>query len=154
MFRTLFDPSEIPSDLREFFEEVDAACGAPWRRVVERENPRLSDEYQAIPHTPKMANPLIGRNDFGGKTGLAKPGWREYGTAVSQTTGWEQSCACDADVVPCLVLDPFAGAGTTGLVADELGRDCTLIELNRDYALMSQQRIYGAAPMFAAVEVS
>jgi DNA modification methylase len=32
------------------------------------------------------------------------------------------------------VLDPFGGAGTTALVADRLGLDCTLIELNPEYA--------------------
>lgn len=39
------------------------------------------------------------------------------------------------------VLDPFGGAGTTGLVADQLGRDATLIELNPDYAEMARRRI-------------
>jgi DNA modification methylase len=32
------------------------------------------------------------------------------------------------------VLDPFGGAGTTGLVADRLQRDAILIELNPEYA--------------------
>ena len=32
-----------------------------------------------------------------------------------------------------MVLDPFAGAGTVGRVADQLGRDAILIELNEDY---------------------
>ena len=39
------------------------------------------------------------------------------------------------------VLDPFGGAGTTGLVADRLGRDAVLIELNADYAAMAERRI-------------
>lgn len=39
------------------------------------------------------------------------------------------------------VLDPFGGAGTTGLVADRLQRDCILIELNSDYAAMARRRI-------------
>lgn len=42
---------------------------------------------------------------------------------------------------PCTVLDPFGGAGTTGLVADRLGRDSILIELNPDYAEMARKRI-------------
>lgn len=40
-----------------------------------------------------------------------------------------------------MVLDPFGGAGTTGLVADQLGRDCTLIELNPEYAEMARKRL-------------
>lgn len=39
------------------------------------------------------------------------------------------------------VLDPFGGAGTTGLVAAELGRRATLIELNPDYAEIARQRL-------------
>jgi DNA modification methylase len=49
------------------------------------------------------------------------------------------------------VLDPFGGAGTTGLVADRLGRHCTLIELNPEYATMARRRIEADAGMFAEV---
>ena len=49
------------------------------------------------------------------------------------------------------VLDPFGGAGTTGLVADKLGRDAVLIELNPEYAAMAERRIRGDCPMFAEV---
>lgn len=51
-----------------------------------------------------------------------------------------------------LVLDPFGGAGTTGLVADRHGRDAVLIELNPEYAAMAQHRIAGDAPLFSSVE--
>jgi DNA modification methylase len=49
------------------------------------------------------------------------------------------------------VLDPFGGAGTTGLVADRLQRDAVLIELNPTYAAMAGARIQGDAPLFAEV---
>lgn len=52
------------------------------------------------------------------------------------------------------VLDPFGGAGTTGLVADKLGRDAVLIELNPEYAAMAERRISGDCPMFAEVVAS
>jgi DNA modification methylase len=39
------------------------------------------------------------------------------------------------------VLDPFGGAGTTGLVAGELNRLATLIELNPDYAELARSRL-------------
>jgi DNA modification methylase len=50
------------------------------------------------------------------------------------------------------VLDPFGGAGTTGLVADRLGRNAILIELNPEYAEMAKRRIYDDAPLFADVD--
>lgn len=50
-----------------------------------------------------------------------------------------------------LVLDPFGGAGTTGLVADRLQRDAILIELNPAYAEMARQRIVKDAGLFGEV---
>jgi DNA modification methylase len=52
------------------------------------------------------------------------------------------------------VLDPFGGAGTTGLVADRLGRNAILIELNPQYAGMAERRVTGDAPLFADVELA
>jgi DNA modification methylase len=49
------------------------------------------------------------------------------------------------------VLDPFGGAGTTGLVADRHGRDAILIEINPEYAEMARKRIFNDAPLFAEV---
>lgn len=46
------------------------------------------------------------------------------------------------------VLDPFAGAGTTGLVATRLHRSFVGIELNQDYITMANARIESDAPLF------
>lgn len=48
-----------------------------------------------------------------------------------------------------MILDPFFGVGTTGLVADRLHRHCTGIELNPDYAALARQRINSEAGLFA-----
>jgi DNA modification methylase len=40
-----------------------------------------------------------------------------------------------------IVLDPFAGAATTGLVSTQLGRDFIGIELNPDYVTLGEDRI-------------
>ena len=45
-------------------------------------------------------------------------------------------------------------SGTVGLVADRLGRDAILIELNPEYAEMAERRIHEDTPMFADVAVS
>jgi DNA modification methylase len=47
------------------------------------------------------------------------------------------------------ILDPFSGAGTTGLVADKLGRKYIGIELNPKYANMGNDRIFNDCPLFA-----
>lgn len=70
----------------------------------------------------------------------------------TKTIGWEPSCACvGAVVIPCTVLDPFSGAGTTALVADRLGRNAIGIELNQEYIDMSLRRIEADGPLFADV---
>jgi DNA modification methylase len=52
------------------------------------------------------------------------------------------------------VLDPFAGAMTTGLVANRLGRDFVGIELNAEYAAMAARRMTDDSPLFSGVEMT
>ncbi len=52
------------------------------------------------------------------------------------------------------VLDPFAGACTTGLVAQKTGRDSVLIELNAEYVEMGRKRLEGYAPLFSEQPVA
>jgi DNA modification methylase len=51
------------------------------------------------------------------------------------------------------VLDPFGGAGTTGMVAARLLRDGILIELNPDYANMVKRRIYDDFGLFTPIHL-
>ena len=51
------------------------------------------------------------------------------------------------------VLDPFGGSGTTGLVADRLNRNATIIELNKDYVEIAEDRLMGETPLFTKVNV-
>lgn len=46
------------------------------------------------------------------------------------------------------VLDPFAGSGTTGMVALRHGRSFIGVELNPTYCDMARRRIAGDAPLF------
>lgn len=43
------------------------------------------------------------------------------------------------------VLDPFGGSGTVGLVAQQLGRNAVLLDLNPGYTAMASGRIFAAA---------
>lgn len=55
--------------------------------------------------------------------------------------GYTPACDCEADARPGVVLDPFMGAGTTGMVANRLGRYYVGCELNPDYVVMAEKRI-------------
>lgn len=120
-----------------------AKCGAPHQRMQKRTAkdgrsvvvPASQRQAYDADGTPLQAdnrynpdNPQIG--NFGGHFVIA-----------TEDAGWQPSCACDAGSKLCMVLDPFGGAGTTGLAAKELERDFTLIELNPDYVEMAKERL-------------
>jgi DNA modification methylase len=45
-----------------------------------------------------------------------------------------------------IVLDPFFGAGTTGLVARQLGRNYIGIDINSEYCKIAAERLKEAFP--------
>jgi len=88
---------------------------------------------------PRLIAPCIraGTSEYGCCTECGAP-WRR----VRGPLAWETSCRCGCNKVDHpVVLDPFGGAGTTGCVADDLGRSAVLIELNRSYVEMSDDRV-------------
>ena len=83
---------------------------------------------------------IVGRRDGGGE--LTNYDGNPRKDAVHYPGPWEQACDCDTDDTgPGIVLDPFAGAGTTCLVAKRLGRRFVGIELNEEYVAMAQKRV-------------
>jgi DNA modification methylase len=120
-----------------------AKCGAPWVREMEQikasswKARKAAGHVSGIGGSVKLQKANGGTHDFDNRVGgFGSPGERRTG-------GWSPSCKCDAGKVPCMVLDPFGGAGTSGLVADRLQRNAILIELNEAYVAMAERRIAG-----------
>lgn len=115
-----------------------ATCGAPWRRVVERpENP-----YPGSSHTHERDAEQGGtQTHASGKPAgtIMAQRWHARG-AGGTTTGWEPTCDHGGDPVPCVVMDPFAGTGTVGVVAQRLSRRAVLIDLNPEYLRQCLER--------------
>jgi DNA modification methylase len=131
-----FPPALIePCILAGSAKQACETCGAAWLRVVER-TPMVLDRSE--------------RTHEKGRT-------RTSGTMIeppaSTTLGFRPSCDCETNTGAgrSVVLDPFGGAGTTGLVADRLGRDAILCELNPQYADMARRRITDDNPLFGDV---
>ena len=108
-----------------------AECGAPWRRTT---SSRLVKSPAHGPGSQMRTDRENGQN-VNGWAGMP----RLRGEVA--TTGWQPACKHDAEPVPCTVLDPFAGAGTTLMVADRLGRHAIGLELNPDYVAMAERRV-------------
>ena len=60
-------------------------------------------------------------------------------TRTVSTVSWQPGCGCGCEPVPAVVLDLFAGSGTTLEVARRLGRSGVGVDLNFDY-LVNQAR--------------
>lgn len=59
-----------------------------------------------------------------------------------------EPCILAGSPAGATILDPFGGAGTTGMVANRLNRNAILIELNPDYANMAERRIAADSTLF------
>lgn len=122
-----------------------ADCGAPWVRVVER-------LVHLESGSGKSGRKPRGKMAGGQQTESGSYDIRMGPVIQASTTGWAASCQCNAAVVPCTVLDPFAGAFTTALVADRLRRHAIGIELNPDYCEMAERRLVKDAGLFADIK--
>jgi len=116
-----------------------ADCGSPYKRVVNRV-PSVSKPC------PKTQASHEARGGTGVHTGTAGKSGGGRIDGYTETLGWEVSCSCTSESVLCTVLDPFAGSGTTGIVAVREGREFIGIELNPEYAVMANRRIAGETP--------
>ena len=117
-------------------------CGLSWVRVVESK--RLT--RPELPPDDPQYRPSVYEGAYGDINGKGDAGYTSR-----QTLGWQPQCDCGSDPVPPTVLDPFAGAGTTLMVANQLQRHAIGVELNPDYAQLGQDRIYDDAPLFNGI---
>lgn len=111
-----------------------SCCGAPYTRIVDRES-----SWPARKETGATAGNVGVSNDY--QNGIHGGVKHHNLGGFSSTKGWQPTCECDAgDPVPCVVLDPFNGSGTTGMVALRMGRRYVGVELNPDYIALAHER--------------
>lgn len=118
-------------------------CGAPWRRIVERGEPDL-DHQRACggdKNGEYFGQAVKSYEGTGAQNASAVKARILAGMRERKTVDWVPTCKCPAhEPVPCVVLDPFAGSGTTLQVAREEGRSAIGIELNPQYIPLIHDR--------------
>lgn len=103
-------------------------CGAPWARVVKK--------HGSGPARKERKNTAIRLTRIAGQE------WQDWkGEHPNETLGWKPTCECGcSETIPCTVLDPFAGSGSTLLVATKLGRKSVGYEISESYCKMTVNR--------------
>lgn len=107
-------------------------CGAPWVRIT-----------QKVKGVPSSFN---GSSFNRGKTHDAQAALSTVGqperTVQTKLLGFQPTCDCQANTVPGLVFDPFAGSGTVAKVAIEQNKDWSGCELNAEYTELINKRLH------------
>jgi len=107
--------------------KVCAECGSPHEREVEVERENYGERADRVEATGGAVDGGVGKN---------------FPDTSREFVGWSPTCDCDTDATePGVALDPFAGAGTTALVAKDHGRRFIGVDLNPEYVAMAQKRL-------------
>lgn len=85
--------------------------------------------------------------------GNRKAKGENFATYRKETVAWHATCQCNAGTRPNLVLDPFLGSATSGVVAEQLGRRWVGVELSPDYINIAKARTRQRS-LFISAEVS
>lgn len=108
-------------------------CGSPFERVVESESKPQGRSSQDVYTGQAYKNPQSAV--WGKKRNLGGDG------NDTKTTGWQPTCKCECQGTgKSIVLDPFAGSGTTLWVSKKLGRKAIGYELSEKYCRLIQKR--------------
>jgi len=145
-------------------------CGAGWKRVMKKPNmtnrPIRKNDSKMNTNAVHLSNNWQG---YPKSAGQEYQDWRNVNP--DQFIGWHPTCSCydgaiaefgagpynhdeqrlfeyhlidRVGITPCLVLDPFAGSGTTGMVAIKHGRDFVGLDLSKKYLHeLAQKRLDG-----------
>jgi DNA modification methylase len=110
-------------------------CGAPYARMTERANE--SNWHERVANGAAIRGSQVNGHISVHGNGVN----HTLPSRISVTSGWQPTCKCGADVAPCVVMDPFAGRGTTLAMALQNGRNAVGIELNPAYLELARKTV-------------
>ncbi len=89
----------------------------------------------------KLIEPCILAGSAPTACGVCGAPFKRQPAAGKDAGRWRPSCIHNDDNGRCLILDPFCGSATTGVVAERLGRDFLGVELNPATASLARRRL-------------
>ena len=138
-------PSELPRKILTMATSAGGCCSACGRSFA----PIVKSERVAT--RPAINNKIWKHQAAGDGNGQRSDGAPsldpERHIAVTTTLGYRSTCGCGADSVPSIILDPFAGTGTTIIVARRLGLRAIGLEASDTYADMARRRVVNDMPL-------
>lgn len=121
-------------------DSVCTSCGNPPTPVSQKRPYRHTGNWGSRSKARGMPVENVVAHVAGGHTGFSAS------RSGMQPASWK-TCACGAGFEPGIVFDPFAGAGTTLVVAKKMGRQWLGCELNQKYVDMAKRRLASVASM-------
>jgi len=163
----IIELNKIPPDLLEYFEPIEIDKGTTWRITTKPfKEAHFATYPEALCETPiKAGCPEFvckkcgkAREKIYEKVGEFQRRWSKnnsdgspYQKQDSMQNEYKEvgytDCGCNAGWESGIVLDPFFGAGTTGLVAKNLHRNFIGIELSPEYCKIAEQRLKNTNPL-------
>jgi hypothetical protein len=121
-------------------EWVCPKCGKARVRVTEKPQPPKELYTRSKRHRVDNPEELRAQRVDGEFVGSGQAMWDWLQQHPSQTLGWTD-CGCGEPFPGGVVLDPFAGSGTTCEVAYHLGRTAIGIDASAKYLDMARERV-------------
>ena len=124
-------------------DKVCKSCGTPYEKIYDSKKIKRN-ELDPKDSRYRPNNYEGAYKDINGKG--------DAGYNITDFVGYKQQCNCTTkETEGGHVLDPFGGSGTTALVADRLGRNATLIELNKSYVDIINNRLKADNSLFMEI---
>lgn len=126
--------------------KVCAACLTPYKRITER-GPASLEQQIACGGDRNGHYTCKARKDYS-KAKAQDPSAMKTrilaGMVEVRTLRWDAQCSCKSAYTVPVVLDPFCGSGTVGVVCKRHGREFIGIDINPEYGCLAIERIENA----------